>query len=1115
MVETEEFRSWLDNEFPAAAREAADPGSRRHFLKIMSASFLFAGFGLTGCRRPEEVLIPFNRASEDYIHGVSQFFATSRPTRSGAVPLLAKSADGRPVKLERNPLHPDSSGTDAVTQASLLDLYDPDRLKSVMQGSNSVTRQAGVDGLRSVASDLEKSKGAGYAFLLDSVQSPSRDRLIAKLRSKYPEATWHHYDPIQPALDGVTHKAFYALDKADIIVSLGADFLGSEAESTRHTRDFARGRKISSVDDKMNRLYVVEGPMTITGAGADHRLRMAPSQIEKFAAFLAMDIITDKNSNAESVLGENYAKMVQELNSIKSGKANEGASTLIASWSSWVEACKNDILAHKGHVVFIPGSSQPASVHLMCQVLNALLGNIGTTVHYQADEAHNFSSIQLLASTLQSSSVSKLIMIGGNPVYNAPADLGWADAQKKATVIRLSDRLDESSENVAWSFPRSHFLESWGDARTADGTLAAVQPLIAPLYDSFTDLEFLAILGGENILKPHDIVRETFKIVPRASDADSAWKHFLHDGYLKDSFFRHSKPDFEWASFISEFKKVSTLPVPGKDNLEVVFLPDSKVEDGTFTNNGWLQELPDPITKISWDNVILMSPATAQALGLPPSNHEGSTKYNMARIIEVEIKGRKISGPAWIQSGFADFTLGLVMGYGRNRCGRVGEGTGYYNAFAVRTDKNSFIDQGAKVSLQSRTVEIACTQDHGSMEGRPIIREANIQQFRKHPDFAASSMGIDSHFPHDLPSKVYNHPYESYEKKAEEKQKKDGSTLYPIIKSSVHQWAMTIDLNACTGCNACVVSCQSENNIPIVGKDQVRRGREMHWLRIDRYFSAPVTVPEGSDKGKIRSEKNLPADPQVSVQPMACVHCENAPCESVCPVNATVHDEEGLNLMVYNRCVGTRYCSNNCPYKVRRFNFFDYNLRPLDSLYDSPVMLDKLPRRPTDEFEIAKLMRNPDVSVRMRGVMEKCTYCIQRIEGAKIAQKIKAGASDAVEVPDGVVRTACLDACPAEAITFGNKLDPNSAVSKSIKNPRNYSVLGYLETRARTTYLARVRNPNPEMPDYQESLKSPYTTQEYFKTNAEDPFGHHGHHGDNHSDHGHGADDNHAKEGSH
>lgn len=1112
MVETEEFREWLNNEFPSAAREAADGPTRRHFLKIMSASFLFAGFGLTGCRRPEEHLIPFTRGSADYTHGVPEFFATSRPTRSGAVPLLAKSADGRPVKLERNSQHPDSTGTDAQTQASILDLYDPDRQKQVLQGSNAVTRAAGVDKLRAVAKDLNTTKGDGYAFLFDSANSPSRDRLVGSLKAKYPKASIHHYDPLAPRLEGVSHKPFYDLRKADLIVSLGSDFLGTEDDATRFTRDFARGRKISSPGDSMNRLYVVEGPMTITGGAADHRLRTAPSQIEKFAAYLALEIIlADNNSNAKAVLGDSYADLVQELNSIK-----EGAGNLIASWSAWVAACKKDILAHQGHVAFVPGAGQPASVHLISQVLNSILGNVGTTVHYTPADSNEFASLQLLANAIEGSTVKNVIMVGGNPVYNAPADLQWAEVQKKAEIIRLTDRLDESSDGVSWSFPRSHFLESWGDARTSDGTLVSVQPLIAPLFDSFSDLEFLALLAGEQTTKPHEIVRRTFQTVSQTDDLESAWKQFLHDGFLKDSYFRHSKPDFQWASFIESFRKVKPLPAPGKENLEVVFLPDSKVGDGSFTNNGWLQELPDPITKITWDNVILVSPTTAKALGLPGSNREGATSYNIARMVELELNGRKIKGPVWVQSGFADFTLGLVSGYGRTKCGRVGEATGYYNAFAVRIDKNPFIDQGAKVTSLSDKVELACTQDHGSMEGRPIIREANIQQFRKHPQFASDAMGIASHFPHDVPAKVYNHPYENYEKDAKKNQDEGKPAPYPIIKSSVHQWAMTIDLNACTGCNACVVSCQSENNIPIVGKDQVRRGREMHWLRIDRYFSAPVAVDEGKEKGSLRDDRDLPDDPQIAIQPMACVHCENAPCESVCPVNATVHDEEGLNLMVYNRCVGTRYCSNNCPYKVRRFNFFDYNLRPLDALYDSPVFMKKLPRRPADEVELMKMVRNPDVSVRMRGVMEKCTYCIQRIEGAKIAQKIKAGASDNVEVPDGTIRTACLDACPADAIVFGNKMDPNSAVSLSINNPRNYSVLGYLETKARTTYLARVRNPNPEMPDYQESTMSPYTTQEYFRSNNEDPFEHHGHgaHGGDHEG-DHENHDTHAKEGSH
>lgn len=1136
LAETEEFRSWLDNEFPSAAREADEAPSRRDFMKIMSASFLLAGFGLTGCRRPEEVLIPFSTSTGDYIHGVAEFFATTRISAKGATPLLAKSADGRPVKLERNPIHSDATGTSASTQASVLDLYDPDRLKKVKNQGADTTKEQGDAQLAALANDLNNTKGEGFAFLLDKLDSPSRDRIVKKLQAKYPQATWHQYDPVCPNSftqkegDQSQYQAFYHLDKAHKVVSFGGDFLGKDPQSERNARDFAKLRKLSSPDDKMNRLYVVESAMTDTGASADHRLRLAASQVELAAYRLAIELL--ENENFQNLTPDAKAKAGELIGALKANSPSElFEQEDHTKVDQFVQHCSDDIFANAyadgaenpkevvKQTLFIAGPEMPKQVHELCLFLNATTGAIGNTVEYKKIESKGFSSLSSLAKA--SSSTTNLIMIGGNPVYDAPADLNWAASQSQANVWRLSDREDESSENVKWSFPRSHFLESWGDANTADGTYSSVQPLIAPLYDSYTDIEFLSRIAGEEESNPHKIVQETFRQVSQTSNFDNDWRHFIHDGFLKDSYFRYSKPDFSATnlkqSLTARKEVIEKLSKPSAENLQILFLSDSKVGAGEGANNGWLQELPDSVTKITWDNVILMSPKTAADLGLPATNRVGN-KYNQARIVEVEIQGRKISGPVWVQSGFADHTLGLVLGYGRTKAGRVGNGVGYYNASAVRTFGSPFISSGAKVSKSVETIEIACTQDHGSMEGRPIVREANLDQFQKHPEFAEKGMGVAAHFPHDLPYKVYDHPYTQYEEKAKKQKEKDGTVPRPIIKSSIHQWAMTIDLNACTGCNACVVSCQAENNIPVVGKDQVRRGREMHWIRIDRYFSAPV-----SEDGKIQN-KSIPSDPQISLQPMACVQCENAPCESVCPVNATIHDEEGLNLMVYNRCVGTRYCSNNCPYKVRRFNFFDYNLRPLDNLYASPLTGGGLPRKPADEYELMKLVRNPDVSARMRGVMEKCTYCVQRIEDAKINQKIKAGASGDVEVPDGTIKTACQDACPADAITFGNKLDPDSEVSKSIANPRNYKVLGYLETLPRTTHLARVRNPYEPLAKI-ENATTPFTTQEHFredfKEEGADPFeSHHGHHDDHHDDHkdgGHkdGEHKDHGKEAAH
>jgi molybdopterin-containing oxidoreductase family iron-sulfur binding subunit len=628
--------------------------------------------------------------------------------------------------------------------------------------------------------------------------------------------------------------------------------------------------------------------------------------------------------------------------------------------------------------------------------------------------------------------------LGANPAYNAPADPSWTDLQKKAkTTLRLGAYEDETAELCDWHFPAAHYLESWGDARTSDGTLAAVQPLVQPLFQGLTELEWLARLAGLPEASPYAIVRGTFQQMTGESRFEERWKQFLHDGFLA-----HSAPEPISHDPVSQTlgRALASLAQHNSqadaDTLEAVFHRDYSLDDGRYNNNGWLQEMPDPITKLTWENAILLSRKTAEKIGA--DNFD---------TLEVELDGRTVQGPAWIQPGMADNTLGLALGYGRAKTGRVGEGAGF-NAYRLRTTANPHLAIGArarKIDSLTGNYRIGCTQNHGAMEGRPIIREANLEQYRQQPDFAKRRMGLEAHTPNAGP--IFPHP--------------------PL--TGLHQWGMAIDLNACVGCNACVMACQSENNIPIVGREQVARGREMHWIRLDRYYCGDPEkpAPEQID------------DPQVAFQPMLCQHCEHAPCENVCPVNTTVHDEEGLNVMAYNRCVGTRYCSNNCPYKVRRFNFFDYHKRPIRQLYRGP-----LAKRPPEELELTRLLKNPDVTVRMRGVMEKCTYCVQRIEQAKIAQKIQAGPSNRVKVPDGTITPACAQACPAEAIVFGDISDPNSRVSQLKARERNYTVLGFLDIQPRTTYLARIRNPNPAMPDYQ---AAPASLRQYIRQQG-DPF---------------------------
>jgi len=802
----------------------------------------------------------------------------------------------------------------------------------------------------------------------------------------------------------------------------------------------------------------------LTGGNADHRLRVRPTDVVRVAAQVGAAVLSQAGATGE---------LVQVLQKLAGGSPAPAA---------WADECAKDLLSAKGAAVVMAGYAQPLAVHVIAHAINSALGAHGTIVNaipaqVPAADGGIAECVAALGSGLET-----LVILNGNPVYDAPADLGFTDALKKAkTVIRLGQQEDETSAASTWHVAGAHFLESWGDARTADGTIVPVQPLIEPLFGGLTDIEVLARVLGIEKPQPLDMVRATF------GQDDAAWRRFLHDGFAKDS-----APKPLEASVVQLGKATAFLAgysVPAASGFDVVLQRDLSVDDGRFNNNGWLQEIPDPITKVTWENVILVSPATARELGVSDAANAKDGQYRQP-VVTVTIGQRSVEGPVWVQPGLADKTIGLALGYGRKSTGRVGRGSGY-DAYPLYLKDSRHLATGAKATVGKRRQLVAVTQEHGLMEGRPVIREANLDQFVGKPDFA-KNMDLESHLPHYVPYKdkadgrsfdkrpqnIYEHPYDQN----------------PETASKIHQWGMVIDLSQCVGCNACVAACQSENNIPIVGKDQVARGREMHWMRIDRYYSHD---PKADVNAETAAE-----DPQMAIQPMLCQHCEAAPCESVCPVNATVHDEEGINVMAYNRCIGTRYCANNCPYKVRRFNFFDFNKREPDyasaqdqhflnfgNLYKGPFGIN---RNAAPEWEIIKLVRNPDVSVRMRGVMEKCTFCVQRVEQAKIARKVAVGNGGDVAVPDGAIQTACQQACPAEAITFGNILDSESAVSKLRKDPRNYSVLGFLDTRPRVTYLARVRNPNPAIAKV-EGRSEPDSLRDYERFRHENPFESHGH----------------------
>ena len=1032
LTENPEFRRWLESEFPADFAEAGDAVSRRHFVKIMAASFLLAGVGLTGCRKPEEYIYPFAKMPEDYIHGLPRYYATAMPTRGGAVPLLVKSNDGRPTKIEGNPRHPQGrGGTDVFAQASILDLYDPDRAARILHQTAEETPAAARDFLAALAKEATARQGQGLCLLSERVHSPTRRRLQAVLREKMPLARWFVYEPVDfdihrraaTLVGGRPVRPYYRFDRAQVIVSLDGDFLGAEEESGRHIGDFAKGRRMSGPQAALNRLYVIEGLMTLTGAGADHRLRAATGSILTAVARLAKAVLSQLGAGAITPQVQGFLGALEPLSRAYQGDPR------------WITECANDLVKHDGgRSLVVAGYRQPLAVHVMAQVLNQVLGSNGATVVYQETPEPFEAPLPELAAALEAGQVDTLVILGGNPVYNAPANLRWAQSQRQAkTVVRWGYYEDETTALSDWQIPAAHYLESWGDARTSDGTLVSIQPLIDPLLGGWTELEVLASLGGLAPADPYALVRETVRQQVKGEDFEAHWKQFLRDGFLAGSAAPTVSVDCAWDAATRALDGV-VPPARGPDGnqLEVVFYRDYCLDDGRYSNNGWLQELPDPITKLTWDNAVLVSPKTAGVLALDEE-----------RLVEVRLGERRVQGPVWIQPGQADFTIACALGYGRARTGRVGAGAGF-NVYPLRTTEAEHYAAGATLTKLAGKAALACTQNHGSLNGRPIVREANLDRYRTRGDFA-QKMDLEAHSPNAGP--IYPHPF----------------TANPVLKGP-QQWGMAIDLNTCIGCSACVVACQSENNIPIVGKDQVRRGREMHWLRSDRYYS---TAPNDRER----------AEPQVVFQLMLCQHCENAPCEYVCPVNATVHDEQGLNVMVYNRCVGTRYCSNNCPYKVRHFNYFDFNQRPLDKLYLGPLA-------PKGTPELVQMAKNPDVTVRMRGVMEKCSYCIQRIEQAKIAQKIKAGASKNVLVPDGAITPACAQACPAEAIVFGDMADPATRVAKLKQQERNYAVLGFLNTVPHTTYLARIRNPNPLMPDYH---AQPFSFEEYVRQTGDQP----------------------------
>jgi MoCo/4Fe-4S cofactor protein with predicted Tat translocation signal len=1020
-----ESRAFLEREFPEGASELPEGVTRRDMIMLLGASVSLAG--LAACRRPVEEIVPFVTAPEEIVPGIPRYYATTMPFRRSAYGLIVESHEGRPTKIEGNPSHPSTLGASSSrVQASVLGLYDPDRSQSVTQKGE---RKSWMDFVTAWG-ELSKphaADGAGLAVLSESFSSPTLARLASEFRARYPKAVWATYDAVSDenrlaglrSATGRDVDLMLRIDQASVILALDADPLLSDPEMIRHTRGFAAGRRAGVSGGAMNRLYAVEGVYSLTGANADHRLRLESRQIAPFLAALA-------------------ARLVPPA----AGAASQTEAGVPGVEPRWIDALAKDLLANRGKGLIVAGERQPAAVHAAVCALNTSLGNTGKTVSYfeTRDAAlPSVSSLASLVSAMKEGAVQTLVVLGGNPVFDAPADLDFASAMAKVPhSIALGHSVDETSSRAEWHVPRAHYLESWGDARAVGGTISVVQPLILPLFGGKTAVEVLGLMVAGKDRPGYDIVRETWRPILAEAEGDSKWNRVLHDGFLSGSELPEVVPD----STAQPLAELARLRAEGASagqgaagSLELVFLPSPSLHDGRFANDGWLQELPDPITKLTWDNPALVSPKTAEMLGLANGD-----------MVRLDHAGRSLEVPVWTLPGMADGVVALTLGYGRPRAGRIGSGVGF-DTFKVRASGAPGFDSGVKLTSLGRTYPLSATQEHGSMEGRPVVRESTLAELSASAKAARdasrqSSADSRSATRTDLADKPAagaeqaERPAEAAEAPRPEGQEGQEATPgalgvfeedaehFSLWKEHTydqgHQWGMTIDLNACIGCNACMTACQSENNVPVVGKIQVAKGREMHWIRVDRYFSGE---PTGS--------------PEMVFQPIPCMHCEDAPCEQVCPVAATVHDAQGLNVMVYNRCIGTRYCSNNCPYKVRRFNFFNFTK-------DTP--------------DILKLAMNPDVTVRARGVMEKCTYCTQRINRVKIDARL-AGR----ELRDGDVKTACQQACPASAIEFGDIRDKSSRVGMAKADARNYALLDELNTKPRTTYLAKVRNPNPDL----------------------------------------------------
>ncbi|SMO44162.1 TAT-variant-translocated molybdopterin oxidoreductase [Gracilimonas mengyeensis] len=992
LANNKEYQKFTEREFPENATELSDGVSRRGFLRVMGASVALAG--LASCRRPVQKILPYSKQPEDVVEGKPLYYATAMPVQGNLVGLIAENHEGRPTKLEGNDMHPASKGgTSIYNQAAILGLYDPDRSKSPLNNGNKVSRQE----FEEFAASHFANTNQRIAFISEANSSPTYNKLKEQALSKFSNASWVTYEPFgeDNVLEG-SRIAFgsrlrphYQYGNADVVVSLNDDFMAStHPNSVEYAKQLSARRKVTDTSGELNRIYAVEDTFSLTGSYADNRLRLKASQVEAFTYALAAALSTRVNG----------------LDAF-SGYSNE------FSDHKWITVLADELAANAGNSTVSAGAQHKAEVHAAVAAINQALGNAGSTVQYldvpHVDEQSSQQAFADVVADMKAGNIDTAVIVGANPAYTASGSVDFKNALSNIeTVINLSDYVDETARASHWHVNRAHFLEAWGDGYSYSGARSIIQPQILPLHDGLSEIEFLNAIVNGSIGKGYDLVQETFRSYYNTG-FENRWTTILHDGI--DTADNFNAPSVSLASGFGSNMSRATSNVSTNSGIEVVIKPDATLYDGRYANLGWLQELPDPMTKVTWDNVALMSPATAEQLGVENED-----------VVEITVNGQSVRIAAWLQPGHADDSITLTTGYGRKGLGRVATSyidytAGGVDVYPLRNAENALY-ASADVSSTGDTYEIACVQDHHSLEGRDMYRQASISEYKENPDFASFES-------------VHTYPVPGM-KEAKEMGEDEPISLfdeqtYPDYEP---QWGMAIDLNSCFGCGVCVIACQSENNIPVIGKKEVKNGREMHWIRNDRYY-----VGDNAD------------EPQAVHQPVPCMHCELAPCEQVCPVAATTHSEDGMNQMTYNRCIGTRYCANNCPYKVRRFNFFNY---PKEYLTTG------------DDPDIIQMAMNPEVTVRFRGVMEKCTYCVQRVNRAKIEAKKETGSP---KPADGTVKTACQQACPADAIYFGDLTDDNSEVAKMKRNERNFQMLEELNTRPRTSYMAKLTNPNPAL----------------------------------------------------